>query len=202
MAETVLDELLATFSEQPLDAWRRELGYHFHAGDQEVMVNVVTRMVNATVGRVVLGYAWLLSRADLRSSQRAEYLADRKAAQVAGSEAAARAMDRTVLASTAYRALEKALRFDRAADPLQSARRAVAAVPRSEMDRRLRVSRLRETRIDPTHPPTYLRAKLIRTRPVSTATVVLGLDDSATIDRELAAAGAPVLDELRRSFPG
>lgn len=200
-AETILDELTATFSEHPLDDFRHEMAGHPGAGDQEAYVNLVTRIVNATVGRLVRGYAWLLERTELRGSQRAEYLADRMAAEVAGSDAAARQLERLVLAASADRALEKALRFDRDAEPLAAVRRAIAEIPRREVERRLRLSRLREARTDRTHPPTYLRAELIRARPVPTAAVVLGLDDSAGIDRELVAAGAPVLAELRRSFP-
>lgn len=114
--------------------------------------------------------------------------------------AAMSSQQRIVIADTAYRGLEKALRFGSDVEPLEAVRRAVADIPAREIDRRIRTTRIRETRTDASHPPTYLRVKLIRARPTTSAKVVLGLSDSATIDRELAVAGAPALTELRRSF--
>ena len=70
-------------------------------------------------------------------------------------------------------------------------------VPAREIERHVRASRIRETRTDSTHPPTYLRARLLRARPSTTAQVVLSTDKSRTIDRELAPASQKVLDELR-----
>lgn len=200
-ARSILHELEQTFTEQPLDEARRELGYHVNAHEEEAYVNTVTRIVNATFGRLVRGYGWLLDRADLRASQRAEYLADRKAGEIAGSEAAAKALERLLMADTCYDAMERSIRFRRELDPLDAARQAVSRVPAREIERRTRASRTRETRTDSTHPPTYLRIRLLRGRPAGSAGVVLGLNDNAAIDRELAAAGSPALDELRREFP-
>jgi Zn-dependent protease with chaperone function len=197
-AESVLDELQQTFSEQPLDQYRQELADAMWV--DPTPASLVTRIINATVGGVVRSYSWLLGRLDLRSSQRAEYLADRKAAEIAGSDATAWALERTLLADASYRALERALRFDKGIEPLEAVRRAVAEVPAREIERRVRVSRLRDTRIDSTHPPTYLRTKLIRTRPAQHALVVLGDDRSRAIDRELASTADAVLKELRSEF--
>jgi hypothetical protein len=107
-------------------------------------------------------------------------------------------LERTLLAGTSYRAMERALRFPTEIEPLEAVRRAVTEVPAREIERHLRASRGRETRTDATHPPTYLRTKLIRTRPVTTARVVLGIDQSRAIDRELAPHARKVLAELRQ----
>ncbi|WBQ06521.1 M48 family metallopeptidase [Kribbella sp. CA-293567] len=193
-AMTILDELEETFSEQPLDEYRQELIY---ATEANTGPSVITRLVNATVGGAVRAVKWLLTRIDLRSGQRAEYLADRRAAEIAGSEETARALEKLVLSETSYRALERAVRFGSDVEPLQAVTRAIGQVPAREIDRRLRVSRLRDTRIDATHPPTNLRAKLIRTKPAASALVVLGTDESRAIDRELAGPAEAVLTELR-----
>jgi Zn-dependent protease with chaperone function len=198
-ARSILGELLATFSDQPLDQGRRDLSYYVNTDAN--YVSLLTRFLNAFVSGLTSGYLWLLDKVDLRSSQRAEYLADRKAGEIAGSEAAAWALERTLLADAAYHALERALRFQRDVDPLDAVRREVSAVPAREIERRVRASRIRETRTDSSHPPTYLRTKLIRTRSATAASVVLGLNDNAAIDRELAAAGEPALAELGREFP-
>jgi len=194
-AESILDELQMTFSEQPLDRYRQDLSYTIDS--EATSVGFLTQMVNGTVGALVRGYGWLLDRAYLRGSQRAEYLADRKSAEVAGSEAAARALERSLLSETAYRAMERALRFGSDVEPLEAVRRAVNDVPKREIERHIRASRGRETRVDSTHPPTYLRTRLIRARPATSAQVVLGLDESRAVDRELALAARTVLAELR-----
>jgi Zn-dependent protease with chaperone function len=196
-ATSVLDELAETFSEQPLDEYRQDL---VHATDSETGPSLVTRFVNATVGGAVRGVRWVLTRIDLRSGQRAEYLADRRSAEIAGSEAAARALEQLVLAETSYRALERAVRFDPDVEPLRAVTRAVSEVPAREIERRLRVSHLRDSRIDSSHPPTNLRVKLIRARPATSAQVVLGTDESRTIDRELAEPAKAVLKELRSAL--
>ncbi|WP_460660288.1 M48 family metalloprotease [Kribbella swartbergensis] len=194
-AESILHELRTTFSSQPLDLYRRDIDPYNET--TSAYVGLITRTVNATVGALVRGYGWLLDRAFLRSSQRAEYLADRKAAEVAGSEATAHALERLLLGETAYRAMERALRFGSEIEPLEAVRRAVNEVPKREIERHVRASRERETRTDATHPPTYLRTKLIRTRPSTGAQVVLGLDENRAIDRELAPVADKVLAELR-----
>ena len=189
-AESILEELQQAFSEPVA-----------HATLVDSPTGLLTRLINATVGPLVRGYAFLLDRVELRSSQRAEYLADRKAGEVAGSDAAALALERTLFVDTAHRALEIALRFEWNTDPLAAVHKAVFKVPWREVERRLRVSRLRETRTDSTHPPTYLRAKLIRTRPATSARVVLGLNENRAVNHELAPAAEAALKELRAELP-
>jgi Zn-dependent protease with chaperone function len=194
-AWSVLHELTETFTEQHGDRVRRELAYDDWTG-----ATLVSRMLNASIGVLVRGIAWLLERLALRSNQRAEYLADRKAGEIAGSEATAHALERLVLAGASYRALERAVRFPTGIDPLEAVRREVTEVPAREIERRLRVSRLREARTDATHPPTYLRTRLIRSRPATTARLVLGIDRSRAIDQELQPTATKALAELRASL--
>jgi Zn-dependent protease with chaperone function len=194
-AESILHELRLTFSDQTLDESRRD--EIPHAATDYHYVDLLTRILNVTVGSVVRAYGWLLDRASFRASQRAEYLADRKAGEVAGSEATAHALERLLLSGTAYRTMERALRFGSEVEPLEAVRRAVQEVPARELERHIRASRIRETRTDATHPPTYLRTRLIRTRPAMTAQVVLGLDENRAVDRELAPAAQAALSELK-----
>ncbi|GAB3946590.1 hypothetical protein GCM10029976_074380 [Kribbella albertanoniae] len=191
-AHSVLDGLHETFSESPLDEARREWGAEELSGG-----TLFSRMVNATVGAVVRGLSAVLNRLELRSGQRNEYLADRRAGEVAGSEAAAHALERTLLADTSYDAMLRALRFPGELAPLEAVRRAVTEVPAREIERRLRVSRVHGTRTDATHPPTHLRTKLLRTRPATSARVVLGTDQARAIDRELMEPAEQVLLEVK-----
>ncbi|HZX02271.1 MAG TPA: hypothetical protein VFF46_05020, partial [Kribbella sp.] len=149
------------------------------------------------VGVLVRATAWLLNRLRLRSSQRAEYLADRKAGEIAGSETTAQALERMLLADASYRAMVRAVRFPTEIEPLEAVRRAVTEVPARELQRSLRASRIRETRTDATHPPTYLRTNLLRARPATPARMVLSTDQSRAIDQELAPCVRQVLTRLR-----
>ncbi|MEU8227468.1 M48 family metallopeptidase [Kribbella sp. NPDC048915] len=194
-AWSVLGELQATFAEQHGDRIRREFGYEDPTG-----ATLVSRMLNATIGVLVSGVAWLLERLAFRSDQRAEYLADLKSGEIAGSEASAHALERVLLADTSYRAMERALRFPTEIDPLEAVRREVTEIPAHEIERRLRVSRLREVRTDATHPPTYLRTKLLRSRPATSARLVLGIDRSRAIDHELQPTATKALAALRASL--
>jgi len=192
-AATILAELQRTFTKQPLDDARREITI---ARGENQTVSVLSRVLDTTIGALARGYGRLLTMAALRSSQRAEYLADRKAAEIAGSEATASMLDRTLLFDTSYRALGKAVRFAADGDPLSAVRDDLRRFPAREIERRVRAGRIRETRIDSSHPPTYLRTRLIRTRPASGARVVLGTDESRAIDRELAAAARAALKQI------
>ncbi len=191
-AHDVLFGLQMTFTEGHVERHRREWGV-----DDETGATMAARILNATVGVLVRGLSAGLTRLELRSSQREEYLADRMAGEIAGSEAAAHALERMLLADSSYDAMLRALRFPTEVDPLEAVRRAVNDVPKRELERRLRASRVRETRTDATHPPTYLRTKLIRTRPATSARVVMGIDQSRNIDRELAPASQQVLHEVK-----
>lgn len=193
-AESVLWELRQTFSEQPLDQYRQTLADQMWV--DPTPASAITRMLNATVGAAVRSYSWLLNKVALRSSQRSEYLADLRSAEIAGSDAAAWALERSLLGDVSYRALERAVRSAQGVEPLEAVRRAVTDVPAREIERQIRVSRLRETRSDSTHPPTYLRTKLIRARPAHQPLVVLTADQNRAIDQELASAGRAVLKEF------
>ncbi|MFC5266502.1 M48 family metalloprotease [Kribbella qitaiheensis] len=199
-AAQVLDELRKTFSEQPYDRYREDVAYAVWL-DHDPTPALVTRILNAVIGGAARSYAWLLEKVNFRSNQRSEYLADRKAAEIAGSDATAWALERTLLAESSCRALERALRFDKDVEPLEAVRRAAAEVPAREIERQVRLSRLRDTQIDSTHPPTYLRTKLVRTRPAQHALVVLGTDQARAIDQELKPTAEVVLEELRQELP-
>jgi Zn-dependent protease with chaperone function len=195
-ASAILDHLIAIFSprfgQERIDPALR--------GD-EARTSVAIMTINTVVGGAISAYAWALTRTHLRGSQRAEYLADRRAAEIAGSLAAASALERTLLAETGYRTLERALRFEPGVDPLEAVGRTAATVPGREIDRRLRASKLRETRTDSSHPPTHLRCRLLRARPLDHPTLIMEPAAAAAVDAEIAAAGKAVLHELRRSFP-
>jgi heat shock protein HtpX len=150
----------------------------------------------AVLGPVVNGILWLLSRPPLlllklefhllmRNSQRAEYLADALAAEVAGSAAVVGLQEKTLLEGTFDMVVRRSVHGRR--DPsglVGEAAAALLAVPERERERRRRVARLEETQLDATHPPTALRIELVESL-ARQPKVVLDARGSSAIDAEL-----------------
>jgi Zn-dependent protease with chaperone function len=136
------------------------------------------------IARPIDAALWLEARLLLRDMQRAEYLADALAAQVAGSRATIALHERVLLASTFQLAVQQAA-HENATDVLDRVRQSLRRVPDRERERRRRVARLEQTRLDDTHPPTGMRIALIEGRPPQQPRVVLNEARSRRIDAEL-----------------
>jgi Zn-dependent protease with chaperone function len=164
--------------------------------------------------RVVNVFFWLASRPLwwllmlelhllLRDSQRAEYLADALAARVAGTTAAVSLQEKLLLEPTFRAAVQRSARAHDE-DMFASLATTFASVPERERDRRRRVARLEESRLDDSHPPTARRIELLERREPLEPQVVLGDDRSAAIDGELArrrrSVQATLVDDYRDSL--
>lgn len=147
------------------------------------------------------GLAWLLNVLGSRQGLAAEYYADALAATVAGTDAAASGLERLLLAESCFRRLEHTAKFDKEADPWAELAGYAAAIPAQEIERQRRLGRLRLPAVDSTHPPTQLRADLVRKLPYRTAAVVMDAGQRAAIDAELAGPlrGATAL--LHKQYP-
>jgi Zn-dependent protease with chaperone function len=156
--------------------------------------------------RPVDGVLWLEARLLLRDMQRAEYLADAAAARVAGTAAAIALHERLLLRSTFQGAIQQAALADDVRGALDRVRAALRSVPERERERRRRVARLEQTRLEDTHPPTGLRIALLEERAALPPAVTLDAWTSARIDAELAplgpAAGRALVDRYRASLHG
>jgi Zn-dependent protease with chaperone function len=137
-----------------------------------------------------------LQSLQFRSSQRAEYLADQIGAEVAGSEAMTSALQALVLADPAWDAMRRAAIRDEP-DLWGSARSFRADLPPTEIERRGRAGRSHAHAVDATHPPTMLRADLVRSREGRSATVVLDAGRAQALDIELATAARGLTTRLR-----
>ncbi|QMU69675.1 hypothetical protein [Streptacidiphilus sp. P02-A3a] len=74
----------------------------------------------------------------------------------------------------------------------------VDSVPQSERDRRLVVSRLDDSAVDTSHPPTWLRLEFVGQLPRTASAITLTDAEAAAIDAELAPARAAVAGALGR----
>ena len=157
---------------------------------------VLTRPIDAVL--------WLEARLLLRDMQRAEYLADAAAARVAGTAAAIALHERLLLYSTFQGAIQQAALADDAHGALDRVRAALRSVPERERERRRRVARLEQTRLEDTHPPTGMRIALLEDRAARPPAVRLDASASARIDAELeplvTPTGRALVDRYRASL--
>jgi hypothetical protein len=137
-----------------------------------------------TVSRVPLLVHVGLSALALRDHQRAEYLADAVAADVAGTEATVEMLDRLVLAPSVVTLI--GYHADSTPPARWGAMASSFAASRRDDMTALRQLTERSTSIWDSHPPSGLRARLIETWPRQRPQVTLSDEESSRIDRELA----------------
>lgn len=122
----------------------------------------------------------------LRESQRAEYLADRLAATVSGSEAMRNALEKLYLAEAVDQAVHRHVLTSRDA-PLGPCLREVGGnVDAEELGRLREQSVARSWQVDATHPPTALRVAMLERGAPLPAVDLLAPDEQAALDTEVA----------------
>ena len=173
------------------------------AGDSQF--GIFERVVNWIFYIVSRPALWLLLlelHLLLRDSQRAEYLADALAAEVAGTEAVVGLGEKTLLEPSFRAAVQHAAqgRNGMGADLLTDLSAAVAAMPKRERERIRRVAALEGARLSDTHPPTAMRIELLESRPRRKPRVVLEDEGSKAIDDELAIRRADLHRELVEDY--
>ncbi|GAA4619033.1 hypothetical protein GCM10023195_85890 [Actinoallomurus liliacearum] len=137
--------------------------------------------------RLPVAAAYLaLALLTLRAGQRAEYLADRLAADAASPAATADALDKI---HTVQETLLPAISFQ-AAYPKKVVlwskhRELINKLPALELERRRRVSAIVQHRVDSSHPPTGLRIALLRELAASKPKVSLTPEQAEAIETEL-----------------
>ena len=153
----------------------------------EPFVNGVLWLVSRPIWWLLLLELHLLQR----DSQRAEYLADLLAAEVAGADAVVELHERLLLETTFLGVVRQTLHGS-AEELLAEARATVDAVPERERERRRRAARLETARLQSSHPPTGSRIDLVQRRGNEHPALVLSEERSAAIDAELRPIGKAV----------
>ena len=144
----------------------------------------------------------------LQDSKRAEYLADRLAAQTAGTGAIVGVHEKLLLERTAELAVHQYVvgRYSSGDDVFDALRSAVTAVPERELERRRRIARLEGTRLASTHPPTGKRIELLERRQETQPAVVADAHVQEEIDTELRsvrpALSRRVVEQYRAALAG
>lgn len=155
---------------------------------QTAMVSAGGRFANMLLGGVaflIRPFLRLFVVLMRRDSQRAEYLADGLAAEVAGGDAARLLLRKAHLATT-YASLAKGAAVQgEDADLLGSLRRWVVDAPPSEWERVERIMQLQKTQVAATHPPSVERVRFLERQAPAAARVVMTTEQRDAIDREL-----------------
>ncbi len=152
----------------------------------------------------------LFAAIDIRVRLRAEYLADEKAAVMAGTDAALALMRTLSVGRSIVLHLGREKRRRGVGTPNRarggaeegvavwaSLQEYLAAFPPHEYERLVRISEERGTAADDSHPAHYLRMRLLRGRPHRDAALTIGDAEWDAVEKELyplvAAAGAALL---------
>ncbi|MEV0150217.1 MULTISPECIES: M48 family metallopeptidase [unclassified Nonomuraea] len=158
----------------------------------------ITECLHALLGVPVRGVILLQEFLLYRSSQHAEYRADEMQARTAGTEAAASLLDvLTTRAESAGRFLGSSTVAVGTGNLWAALRTAVDAVPDAELERRREAARAEKTRVDATHPPTYLRARRVLALPYAEPRV--SAPPMEQIEEELRKAAESVARSLREN---
>ena len=189
-------------------AWRAlaEL-YGVLAPDQDAQGwESVMNPVFWVVSRPIYALLLLHARLTAHDAQRGEYVADARAAETAGTDAAVRLAE-TLLLESVVRSVIKRSAQARASDVdglLSDLEHAVRTVPDRERERRRRVARLERSSLDVFHPPIAARIAVLESGPNRKASVALTAPDSARIDAELrplqATLARRMVEEYRASL--
>jgi Zn-dependent protease with chaperone function len=179
-----------------LAGWYMLLAPHHMGGPFDVRWGMGDLRAAEYITNAVL---WVLSRPPLllfyvevtlllQDSRRAEYLADAIAADTAGSDAVVDVHEKLLLESSFEQVVRQHAHPSSRADANElfaAIRSHLATVPERERERRRQVAMNAVSSLGSTHPPTGHRIKVLESRPVHAAKVVLTSAESDEIDREL-----------------
>jgi len=136
-----------------------------------------------------------------RSGQRAEYYADRLAAQVASSTAMIESLDILYLDQPCSLAVRYAAQREEP-DVWAAQLRFKDDLPAKEWERLRRLDAKRGAGIDATHPPTNLRIELLKSESQHPARIELAGAESVAISQEMASGFGLVGERIASRFAG
>ncbi len=162
------------------------------------LIDLCLRAMQGVASSLVGSVLVLQHMVTLRAGQRAEYLADRLAARLASPEAAAGMLETLVIAEdTHLTAIQRHMLTGRKTGYWDDLRDALARLPASERERRLRAAAARQRlRVDQSHPPTHLRIAVVRGLPAAAPALLLEPDEEQQIRAALTADYALIARRL------
>lgn len=161
-----------------------------------MFAHLVQHLLAILVRLVALAMSHLLFRA----SQRAEYLADHLAAQVAGTEAMLSLLAVLQLGSLVEFTVQRTSMNVGSGDLFADLRERVTSMPARERQRLRAVAHLEASRLDATHPPTGFRVRLLEARPIALPAVTLPGTVWREAQEELAQFEQPIAVQLLDNY--
>lgn len=150
------------------------------------LAELVARPLQALLCAMVGAVLMLQQLISLRAGQRAEYLADAIAARIASPGAVAGMLDTIATGRDTYSFAIGRRRFrDPGTSFWDQLHAALEALPGTERERRRRVDARRRSLLTDTHPPAYLRIKMVRGLPSAEPRVRLSPEQERQIRAEL-----------------
>ncbi|MDI2131464.1 M48 family metalloprotease [Yinghuangia seranimata] len=143
-----------------------------------------------------LGLRRLHERVWFATKPRAEYLADRLAAKAAGTDATARLTDTLVLVGVVDNFVSRQAARRGKVDLWDELRAYADAVPDHERERLRLLDERSGASVDSSHPPTYLRRRLLLETPAEPGSLRISDAEWAAVDAEL----APLLKAMERDL--
>lgn len=157
---------------------------------------LLSNLLMRGLAQLAYGATFALSVLAWRDSQRAEYLADDFAVQVAGADPKLGLLAATSQDAVVDLALQGLALGRDEGGLLDALERASASLPSRERERLRRAGLLEDARVDATHPPTALRIAMIERRPHGPAQVILSDEEGAAIRAELQRREEPLRRRL------
>lgn len=124
-----------------------------------------------------------------RQGQRSEYYADDLSAATAGTAAAVSLLNKMLIGDSCEQVMLHARRHRPDTNVWQAVREFAESVPEMEWQRRSRLAARSMQRVDISHPPTQLRARMLRDRPAREPSIVLDSARAEAIETEVARLG-------------
>jgi Zn-dependent protease with chaperone function len=153
-------------------------------GGGDALANYVVPIALAPLGIVTWVGRRFLYRVTLRHGQCAEYRADLFALRAGGTVGALDGVD-TMLLAPAYLFGMRRLTTGSTTEPTARLAEYAQSIPASERDRIRRAASIQLSRIDGTHPPTWLRYQLIERTPPTEPAITASATDLGAITAEL-----------------
>ena len=161
-----------------------------------VVAELVVRVLGIVISNVLMALQVLLVWVGRRDAQRVEYLADELAARVAGTEAAVSLMEILAAAPTVDMLVRRDARTGAGPATWRASVEESNLRGSARTALRLQLSIRDEASFFASHPPTGLRARMLRARPYQPPALTLTPTRDESLDREL----ATIQESFRRSI--
>jgi len=150
------------------------------------LIKIPLNLIGAGVAKIVWGIILVMIYLLYDEKQRAEYLADRLAATLAGSEASMHLLQKLLFANSLDLVIQHfALKEVQTITIFDSFNERILSAPSSEKLRLLRLEDYTQIRLDRTHPSTSLRIKMLKQSPIQVPSLMVDQSLMPGINREL-----------------